>query len=85
MAFDFVTFAAGLAIGATVGALAGYLHETETIGELQERVRVAMVQFERIASTSRGRSREEPANSEVRKQLSELQDDIKSLYRRRER
>ena len=52
MAFDLVSFVAGIAAGALIGVLAGYLHETETIGELQERVRMAMVQVERISSST---------------------------------
>jgi hypothetical protein len=68
-----------------VGVLAGYLHETETIGELQERVRIALVQFERISSETHGRISEESAGADLRRQLSELQDEIKKLYRRPER
>ena len=68
-----------------MGVLAGYLHETETIGALQERVRSAMVQFERISSETRGRIDEESAGADLRRQLSELQDEIKKLYRRPER
>ncbi len=82
MAFDLVSFVAGLAAGAAVGVLGGYLHETETIGELQERVRVAMVQFERMTSSTRVRTSEAVASADVRKQLLELQDEIKKLYRR---
>ncbi|WP_455363417.1 hypothetical protein, partial [[Eubacterium] cellulosolvens] len=72
LAFDFASFAIGLVAGALVGVLAGYLHETETIGELQERVRIAMVQFERISSASRRRTDEESAAADLRRQLSEL-------------
>ena len=85
LAFDFASFATGLAAGALVGVLAGYLHETETIGELQERVRIAIVQFERISSETRGRINEKSTDAELRRQLSELQDEIKKLYRKRDR
>lgn len=68
-----------------MGVLAGYLHETETIGELQERVRIAMVQFERISSDARGRINEKSAGADLHRQLSELQDEIKNLYRKRDR
>lgn len=85
MAFDFASFLGGLVAGALVGVLAGYLHETETIGELQERVRIAMVQFDRIASATHRRVNESSANADLRKQLSGLQDEIKKLYRKPER
>jgi Mg2+ and Co2+ transporter CorA len=81
LAFDVVSFIIGLVAGALVGVLAGYLHETETIGELQERVRMAMVQLEKATSTIRNRTSEEPA-SDLRQQLRDLQDEIKRLYRR---
>ena len=82
MVFDLVSFIIGLVAGALMGVLAGYLHETETIGELQERVRVAVVQLEKTTSTIRSRTSEEPAVSDLRHQLQELQDEIKKLYRR---
>ena len=82
MVFDVVSFIIGLVAGALMGVLAGYLHETETIGELQERVRVAVVQLEKTTSTIRSRTSEEPAVSDLRHQLQELQDEIKKLYRR---
>lgn len=85
MAFDFASFLGGLAAGALVGVLAGYLHETETIGELQERVRIAVVRFDRIASATHRRVNATNANADLRKQLSGLQDEIKNLYRRPER
>jgi len=82
LVFDLVSFIIGLVAGALMGVLAGYLHETETIGELQERVRVAVVQLEKTTSTIRSRTSEEPAVSDLRHQLQELQDEIKKLYRR---
>ena len=82
MAFDLVSFVTGLVIGALVGVLAGYLHETETVGELQERVRMAMVQLERITSSTRSPASEGAVSSDLRRQLLELQDEIKRLYRR---
>mgnify|MGYP007042448056 FL=1 len=85
LTFDFSSFATGLLAGALVGALAGYLHETETVGELQERVRVAMLQFERIRSRASGERSEEPVNVDLQEQLLQLQDEIKRLYRRPER
>ena len=85
MTFDLISFATGLTAGALVGVLAGYLHETEAIGELQERVRTAMVQFERISSSIRSNTGEAPIGSDLRQELLELQDEIKKLYRRQDR
>jgi uncharacterized membrane protein (DUF106 family) len=82
LAFDVVSFTIGLVAGVLVGVLAGYLHETETMGELQERVRMAMVQLEKATSTIRNRTSEEPAVSDLRQQLQDLQDEIKRMYRR---
>ena len=76
---------AGIAVGALVGALAGYLHETETIGQLQEKVRMIMMQFERAATSSAGKAGEGAVESDLRRQLLELQDEIKQLYRREAR
>jgi hypothetical protein len=83
--FDVFAFTVGIVIGGLVGVLAGYLHETETIGGLQEKVRMAMVQLEKNTSTLRDRTRKEPADSELQHQLEELQDEIKKLYRRTDR
>ena len=85
MAFDIVSFTVGLVAGALVGVLAGYLHETETIGGLQERVRMAMVQLEKTSSATRSRTGEVPAESDLQHQLRELQDEIKKMYRRPDR
>jgi archaellum component FlaC len=85
LAFDIVSFTVGLLAGALVGALAGYLHETEKIGGLQERVRMAMVQLEKTSSTTRSRTSEVPAESDLQHQLRELQDEIKKMYRRPDR
>lgn len=65
--------------------LAGYLHETETIGKLQEQVRMAMVQVERITSSTRSKTDEGAVSSDLRRQLLDLQDEIKKLYRREAR
>jgi archaellum component FlaC len=85
LAFDAVSFTIGLVAGALVGVLAGYLHETETIGELQERVRMVTVQLEKTTSTIRNRTSEGPAASDLRRQLEDLQEEIKRLYRRPDR
>jgi hypothetical protein len=82
LAFDVVSFVTGLMTGALVGVLAGYLHETESIGELQERVRMAMIQLERITSATRSSAGEEAVSSGLRRELVDLQDEIKKLYRR---
>ena len=82
MPFDVISFATGIVAGGLVGVLAGYLHETETIGELQEKVRMAMVQLEKTTSAIRNRTSKEPAGSDLQHQLQELQDEIKKLYRR---
>ena len=82
MPFEMVSFAIGIVAGGLVGVLAGYLHETETIGELQEKVRMAMVQLEKNPPSARSRTGGEPAESDLQQQLQELQEEIKKLYRR---
>ena len=82
MPFDIVSFVTGIVTGGLVGVLAGYLHETETIGQLQEKVRMAMVQLEKNTSAIRDRPDKELAGSDLQDQLKELQDEIKKLYRR---
>jgi gas vesicle protein len=85
LAFDVVSFIIGLAAGALVGALAGYLHETETIGELQERVRMATVQLEKATSTIQSGTSEGPIALHLRHQIQDLQDEIKRMYRKSNR
>jgi len=85
LTFDLISFVTGLAAGALVGVLAGYLHETEIVGELQERVRTSMIQFERITSAARSKTGEASVDSDLRHELLELQDEIKKLYRRQDR
>jgi len=83
--FDLISFTTGIVAGGLVGVLAGYLHETETIGELQEKVRMAMVQLEKATSTIRSRAGKEAPGSDLQHQLQQLQDEIKKLYRRPDR
>ena len=85
MAFDLVSFIAGIITGALVGVLAGYLHETETIGGLQERIRMAMVRVERMPSSTRNKTGNGVVSSDLRRQLLDLQDEIKKRYRREAR
>jgi len=82
LAFDLVSFLIGIVAGAVTGILAGYLHETETVGELQERVRVAMLQVERAMSRSGRSDTQESEYADLHKQLLELQREIKKLYKR---
>ena len=82
MAFDLVSFLIGIVAGTVTGVLAGYLHETETVGELQERVRVAMLQLERTISRSGTSEGKESEYADVHRQLLELQREIKKLYKR---
>lgn len=82
MAFDLVSFLIGIVAGAVTGILAGYLHETETVGELQERVRVAMLQLERTMSRPGKSEGQESEYADVHRQLMELQREIKKLYKR---
>jgi len=79
--FDVISLVSGIVVGGVVGVLAGYLHETETIGGLQEKVRMAMVQVEKSSSASQKRTGE-PAGDDLQRQLVELQDEIRRLYRR---
>lgn len=85
MAFDIVSFAIGLTAGALTGVLAGYLHETETMGELQERVRLAILQFERVGKGAAAQGGVDPSRADLQRKLSELQDEIKKLYRKSSR
>jgi hypothetical protein len=80
--FDIISFVTGVVAGGLVGVLAGYLHETETIGGLQEKVRMAMVQLEENTPLVRNRTGKELAGSDLQRELQELQDEIKKLYRR---
>jgi hypothetical protein len=80
--FDIFSFVTGTVAGGLVGVLAGYLHETETIGELQEKVRMAMVQLEKNTPPVRKRTGKEPAGSDLQDELQQLQEEIKKLYRR---
>ncbi len=82
MTFDLVSFLIGIVAGAVTGVLAGYLHETETVGELQERVRVTTLQLDRVTSKPGQSEGHESEFADLHSQLQELQNEIKKLYRR---
>jgi hypothetical protein len=79
---DVASLAVGLVVGAVTGLLAGYLHETEAIGELQERIRIAMLRFDRIASETSSRRRKNEPDAQLHSELQALQEEIRKLYQK---
>ena len=82
LVFDLVSFLIGIVAGAVTGMLAGYLHETETVGELQERVRLTMLQLDRAALKHVQSEGHESQFADLHSQLQELQNEIKKLYKK---
>ncbi|HUO42957.1 MAG TPA: hypothetical protein VMU35_08260 [Methylomirabilota bacterium] len=83
MAFDLISFIVGVAAGALTGALAGVLHSLERTADLQEQLRKVkreVVEMQTLASGN-----ENPRKSkldELGRDLEEIHEEIRKMYRR---
>ena len=88
MAFDILSFLAGIAAGAVTGALAGVLHSLENTADLQEKLRHITKEVERVkrtitSNTSAVSEREESAEvDELYQDLNEIHEEIRRMYQK---
>ncbi len=87
MAFDVVSFIAGVAAGIITGGLAGLLHSLERTADLQEKIRRLSKEVERISSRATpGSSRPDgavpPDVDSLQKDLDEIHAEIRKMYKR---
>jgi gas vesicle protein len=91
MVFDILSFLAGIAAGGVTGALAGMLHGLESTADLQEKLRQVTSEVDKIRSTIG--SSIPPTNSrdprsemdELYRDLNEIQEEIRRLYKKGQR
>ncbi len=88
MVFDVVSFLAGIGAGALTGALAGILHGLERTADIQERLRLATKKIDAMSNrTSTSDSDSNKTGTEVKvdelqRELAEIQEEIKRMYKR---
>jgi len=87
MAFDVLSFLAGIAAGGLTGALAGALYSLEKTADLQERVRHLARQVDALAANlSSPNGSQDPASNanvkELRRELDAIHEEIRRMYKR---
>ncbi len=89
MVFDVVSFLAGVGAGALTGALAGLLHGLERTADIQERLRLATKKVEemstRFSASDAGdltQSDTKGKVDELQRELDEIHEEIKRMYKR---
>jgi hypothetical protein len=89
MVFDVVSFLAGVAAGALMAGLAGFLHGFERTADIQERLRLATKKADQLSnmfSTSAGSDLNDSAEKvkvdELQLELDEIHEEIKRMYKR---
>ncbi len=89
MVFDVVSFIAGVAAGALTGALAGLLHGLERTAEIQERLRLTAKKVDQISNvfsaSAAGDVKDSAAKAkvdELERELDEIHEEIKRMYKR---
>ncbi len=87
MAFDVVSFLAGIAAGGLTGALAGALYGLEKTADLQERIRHLARQIDSLSPnlSSPGDSKEPVSTAratELRRELDAIHEEIRRMYKR---
>jgi len=87
MAFDVVSFLAGIAAGGLTGALAGALYGLEKTADLQERIRHLARQIDSLSpNLSSPGDPKEPVSTaratELRRELDAIHEEIRRMYKR---
>jgi gas vesicle protein len=91
MVFDILSFLAGIAAGGVTGALAGILHGLESTADLQEKLRQVTSEVDKIrstigSSTSHTDGRDSRSElEELYRDLNEIQEEIRRLYKKGKR
>jgi len=86
MVFDVLSFLAGIAAGGLTGALAMILHGLERTADLQERLRGVTQEVERMHDAFSDSSTNDPnqkaRSQELRRELDEIHEEIRRMYKR---
>lgn len=88
MVFDVVSFLAGIGAGALTGALAGILHGLERTADIQERLRLATKKIDAMSNristsdSALNKTGTEVKVDELQRELAEIQEEIKRMYKR---
>lgn len=89
MVFDVVSFIAGVAAGALTAGLAGFLYGLEKTADIQEKLRLATSKADQltnvISSSGGSNSIDSTAKmkvDELQRDLGEIQEEIKRMYKR---
>lgn len=87
MVFDVISFIVGVVAGLLTGALAGILHGLENTADLQERLRQITKQVQRLdnPSTLPAEQSQVKIDAEMeglRRDLDEIHEEIRRMYRR---
>jgi septation ring formation regulator EzrA len=88
MVFDIVSFLAGIGAGALTGALAGILHGLERTADIQERLLLATKKIDEISSristsdSDSNKTGTEVKVDELQRELTEIHEEIKRMYKR---
>jgi uncharacterized coiled-coil DUF342 family protein len=89
LVFDLISFVAGVAAGALTAGLAGLLHTLEKTADLQEKVLLAKRKADQLTSlisTGPTNSRDSKMEvDELQRDLDEIQEEIKRMYRKTRR
>lgn len=88
MVFDVVSFLAGVGAGALTAGLAGFLHGLERVADVQERLRLATKKADQLGSLFSMRGTGDSSDNgklkvdELQRELDEIHEEIKRMYRR---
>jgi len=83
MVFDLISFIVGVAAGALTGALAGVLHSLERTADLQEQLRKVKREIVEMQSlSSRNENPSKPRLDELDRDLEEIHEEIRKMYKR---
>jgi gas vesicle protein len=91
MVFDILSFLVGIAAGGVTGGLAGMLHGLESTADLQEKIRQVASEVDKIRSTigsSTSHTGDRDSRSELDelyRDLNEIQEEIRRLYKKGKR
>lgn len=86
MVFDVVSFLAGVAAGALTAGLAAFLHGLERMADVQERLRLATEKADQLKSMFSASGADDSSDSvkvdELQRELDEIHEEIKRMYKR---
>lgn len=89
MVFDVISFIAGVAAGALTAGLAGFLHGLERTADIQEKLRATTKKVDQLTNVLSNSGGNNSIGSDAKmkvdalqRDLDEIQDEIKRMYKR---